>query len=255
MEEEDSDPDEYSDTETSRNGAASSGEEQKHSAHFDEPSFDESAPDEPSPEQATVENGLHQFNSRPSRESDDSDHDSEAPQEPYQLSNSYDSESRGDSRSPSPSIASSLEALGQRYSWPKLYRLPSNLRHAVPKSQQTVLHLKVGSFYLRDTDLCRLRLSDNMGVLYLDKATVKNGKIQDGAFPRHRVICVVPDAFLDILKTDILMVWPQSRSASSASVEEDSDNMNVKVVLFPSGRSVVPLLINTSVHGPTLLDF
>ena len=70
-----------------------------------------------------------------------------------------------------------------------------------------------------------------------------------------RVLCIVPDAFLDLSTTEIVLVWPRSGFTSTNTQLKQSEDTTVKVVLFPSGRSNVPVLINTGLQGPTLLNF
>ena len=70
-----------------------------------------------------------------------------------------------------------------------------------------------------------------------------------------RVLCVVPDALLDLSTTEIILVWPQSGLKSTNTQSQQPADTTAKVVLFPSGRSNVPVLINTGLQGPTLLNF
>lgn len=152
----------------------------------------------------------------------------------------------------------SSEVGTKRYQWPKLYKLPSELQYPVTESQQDAVKFKLGSFYVRAPYTCRLRLSENMGILYLDKMQLDDAvKFESLNTHRSRVLCVIPDAFLELSTTEILLVWPQqgdSESLTSTS-EQAAKDSTVKVVLFPSGRVNVPLLIDTGLEGPTLLDF
>ena len=145
----------------------------------------------------------------------------------------------------------------KKYQWPKLYKLPSELRHAVPEDQPKAVKFKLGSFYVRAPHIYRLRMSENMGILYLDKMQSDDaGRIARLNAYRSRVLCIVPDAFLDLSTTDIVLVWPQGGSRFMTSESQPSaKDTTVKVVLFPSGRSSIPILINTGLQGPTLLRF
>ena len=146
----------------------------------------------------------------------------------------------------------------KKYQWPKLYKLPSEVQYPITEGQQEAVNFKLGSFYVRAPYMCRLRLSENMGILSLDKMQSNDSvKLRGLNLYRSRVLCIVPDAFLDLSTTEIFLVWPQqqdSESVTSTSRESTMDS-TIKVVLFPSGRSNVPFLINTGPEGPTLLDF
>ena len=165
-----------------------------------------------------------------------------------------DSSSRGSSPVESDVVS---EVGTKKYQWPKLYKLPSELRHPVPEDQPKAVKFKLGSFYVRAPHICRLRLSENMGILYLDKMQSDDaGRIGRLNVYRSRVLCVVPDAFLDLSTTEIVLVWPQGNSRFMTSESQPSaKDTTVKVVLFPSGRSNIPILINTGLQGPTLLNF
>ena len=166
-----------------------------------------------------------------------------------------DSPSRGSSSSVKSDIASEVGT--KKYQWPKLYKLPSELRYPAPEDQEEAVKFKLGSFYMRAPHICRLRLSENMGILYLDKLQLDDaGKIGGPDSYRSRVLCIVPDTFLDLSTTEIVLVWPQRDSGFVTSQSRQSaKDTTVKVVLFPSGRSNVPVLINTGLRGPTLLSF
>lgn len=159
--------------------------------------------------------------------------------------------------SPSVELDVASEVGTKKYQWPKLYKLPSELRHPVPEDQQEAVKFKLGSYYMRAPHICRLRLSENMGILYLDRMQSDDaGKIGSPDSYRSRVLCVVPDAFLDLSTTEIVLVWPQRSSRSATSkFQPSAKDKTVKIVLFPSGHSNVPILINTGLQGPTLTQF
>ena len=168
---------------------------------------------------------------------------------------SQDSPSRGSSPVMESDVASEVGT--KKYQWPKLYKLPSELRHPVPEDQPKAVKFKLGSFYVRAPHIYRLRLSENMGILYLDHMQSDDaGRIGRLNVYRSRVLCIVPDAFLDLSTTEIVLVWPQGNSRFMTSESQlAAKDTTVKVVLFPSGRSNIPILINTGLQGPTLHNF
>ena len=168
---------------------------------------------------------------------------------------SQDSPSPGSSPVMESDVASEVGT--KKYQWPKLYKLPSELRHPVPEDQPKAVKLKLGSFYVQAPHMYRLRLSENMGILYLDQMQSDDaGRIGRLNVYRSRILCIVPDAFLDLSTTEIVLVWPQGNSGFMTSESQPSaKDTTVKVVLFPSGRSNIPVLINTGLQGPNLLNF
>ncbi len=72
---------------------------------------------------------------------------------------SQDTPLRGSSPSVELNVASEVGT--KKYQWPKLYKLPSELRYPVPEDQQEAVKFKLGSFYMRVPHICRLRLSEN----------------------------------------------------------------------------------------------
>lgn len=229
-----------------------------------EPNFDEPTSDDPPLDSRSTHHELDQSTLGQSRNIASSVLD-----EPWGLQSPRNDMALGDSvnipSQKSPSRGSSLggesdiifEVGAKKNQWPKLYKLPSELRHPVPEDRQEAVKFKLGFFSMRAPHVCRLRLSENMGILYLDKMSADDaGKIGSLNLYRSRVLCIVPDAFLDLSTTEIVLVWPQRKLRSVTSKSRQSANdATIKVVLFPSGRSNVPVLINTGLQGPTLLNF
>ena len=233
-------------------------------AGMGEPNFDEPISDDPPADPRASSNELDEPSLGPSSKISNSlPSDPEGPQSPRNNAAfrgtdedlSQDSPSRGSSPSRESDVASEVGT--KKYQWPKLYKLPSELRHPVPEDQREVVNFKLGSFYVRGPHTYRLRLSENMGILYLDKKQSDDaGKIGSLDIYGSRVLCVVPDAFLDLSTTEIVLVWPQRNSTFATSKsQQPAKDTTVKVVLFPSGRSNIPILINTGLEGPTLLNF
>ena len=110
---------------------------------------------------------------------------------------------------------------------------------------------------MRATHICRPRVSANMGILYLDKVYSDDvGRIGGSAPYRSRVLCIVPDMFLDLSSPEIVLVWPQKNLRLEASQSRQSaKDTTVKIAIFPSARSNVPVIIDTGLQGVALLDF
>ena len=89
----------------------------------------------------------------------------------------------------------------------------------------------------------------------LRQRLLENRNADSDIFNSSRVLCIIPDALLDLSTTEIILVWPQNGFTSTNTQSQQEDDTTVKVVLFPSGRSNVPVLINTGLIGPTLLNF
>ncbi|KAL9601598.1 MAG: hypothetical protein Q9219_002432 [cf. Caloplaca sp. 3 TL-2023] len=224
------------------NGETLDASENAHVPNFDEPTFDEAAPGPLTTELSSPSNGGADPGVADARSQEQ---DSERPF------------SRESSLSENSGAAS--DVIMERYRWPKLYPLPLELRHPVPQNQLNTVRLKLGAFWVRDPIICRLRLSENMGILYLDKLELAAKRIQLANKKNHssRVVCVIPDVFLDLSTTEIVMIWPQGSNTMSITGKspEAVNDCRVRVVLFPAGQSNVPVLISTGLHGPNLLDF
>ena len=230
IEEEEENDEVYDEPETDYSDEASSDIEFPSQTHndLDEPNFDEPLHD--NQVNVTNDQGYHEGNHRPERSPSQS--------------------SAGDAISDT-----GAEVGNQKYQWPKIYKLLTELQHPVPERQGGAIKWKLGSFYVRFPNVCRLRLAENMGVLYLDKLKINDAGIMESKkFYKSRVLCVVPDKFLDVSVTDIVLVWPQGSDVASEP-GQSKDHETISVVLFPSGRSTVPVLINTGVQSSTLLKF
>ena len=235
--------------------------------NFDEEDFDESRSPTPSSDEPVIEKlaieemtptldrGIDIVNNSTGFEeiqssTDDTDSEQNAcireamESSPHELSSSAHSDN-----------ASNI-SLMDKYQWPRLYELPSELQKAVPRNEHRTVHLKLGSFYLHHPYICRLRVSENMGFLYLDRLNLtESGIIKNTNDYRSRVLCIIPDAFLDLSTTEIILVWPRNQIDSADATMDETMDWRIKVVLFPSTFRDDPLLVCTGLHGPTLLNF
>ena len=232
-------------------------------AGMNEPNFDELTSDNLPSDSRSIDRRLDELNlGQSSNNGSNGSKNPEGPKSPETDAAFQETDKNPSQDTPLRGSSSSVELdvdseVGTKYQWPKLYKLPSELRHPVAEDQQEAVKFKLGSYYMRAPHICRLRLSENMGILYLDKMHSDDaGKIGSLDPYRSRVLCIVPDALLNLSTTEIVLVWPQRNSRFATSkFQQSAKDKTVKVVLFPSGSSNVPILINTGLQGPTLLDF
>ncbi|KAL9609661.1 MAG: hypothetical protein Q9167_005591 [Letrouitia subvulpina] len=141
--------------------------------------------------------------------------------------------------------------------WPKLFplsQISSNLRqqNGSASSATTAVTLALGSFYVYVPHICRLRMDDNSGILFLDKRRIHSlSKTSITGF-KSRILCVVPDVYRRMAREEmqgVLLVWPRGEGGMEAGDGE------VKVLLAPSGVGTGPVMIKTGLAGLGLLDF